>query len=457
MKKIILDHFRRWRVLMILFGVFFFLFAGFMEREGGSDTLAAPFNALLNHTIFYVYIFQILNFYLGFFLIMDLQRGLARALTVLPVTTKQIGRALWLASVAIPAAALTIIGFFALLVFSIGANKAMPFGSYLAACVIAAPTLGAIFGAMTFSTTAIPETFVDRIRALFSNVFMMLPIFGMILFDKKNPNPTEAILIYSALTILTVIGWFRAGQLVVNRASFRLAPSHSRKQPAQYKTPTEFGGIPFLIVKTTSQVLLMYLFLAAIMLAMPIFFEGHHTLEESVKINASGYNLVIFSAWAVGLFQILPMFTQLRLLRTLPISTTQLAAVLVFLPIISLALLGIVIGFLFFPFIGQAKALEVAATFLIPMTMVSVGIPLVAWMGLERNTMALIGFGFFIGIAVVPLWFSLEKIPLLLRYILVAVLILVSFFGTKFSLARSSKAYRINLANLGAWGGRRWY
>jgi hypothetical protein len=456
MKKIILDHFRRWRVVMILFGAIFFLFAGFMEREGGSEALAAPFDALLNHMIFYVYIFQILIFYLGFFLMMDLRLGLARALTALPVTTKQIGRSLWLASVAIPAAALTVIGFFALLVFSIGANRAMPFGSYLLSCVIAAPTLGAMFGATTFTTTGIPETFLDRIRAMFSNVFMMLPIFGLLFFDKKNPNMTEAILIFAALTILTIIGWFHAEQLVVNRAGFRPASSHPRKQTAQYKTPTDFGGISFLIIKTTSQVLLMYLFLAAVMLAIPMLMTGHHTLEESVKINASGYNLVIFSAWAVGLFQIFPMFIQLRLLRTLPISTIKLAASLVFLPIISLALLGIIIGFFFFPFVGQMKAMEVATTFLIPMTMVSVGIPLVAWLGLERNTLALIGLGFFIGIAVVPLWFSMDKIPFMFRYTAVALLILVSFFSTKSSLARSSKAYRINLANLGAWGGRRW-
>jgi len=55
------------------------------------------------------------------------------------------------------------------------------------------------------------------------------------------------------------------------------------------------------------------------------------------------------------------------------------------------------------------------------------------------------------------MWFSFDNTPLLLPYAMVAVLILVSLFNTIFSLARSSKACRINLANLGAWGGRRWY
>ena len=451
MKRIILDHFRRWRVAMILFGVIFFLFAGFFSRDCIPETSDTPIHVLLNQTIFYVYVFQILIFYLGFFLTLDLQRGVARALTTLPVTTRRIGRALWLASVAIPAAALTIIGFFALLVFSIGANKALPFGSYLVTCLFAAPTLGAMFGAMTFTTTTIPETFIDRIRTMFSNVFMMLPIFGFLFFDRKNPNFTEAILLFLALTILSVIGWIRAEQLVLNRAGFRPASRQPRKQTAQYKTPTSFGGIPFLIAKTTGQVVLMYLFMAAIMLAMPILMGGHRTFQDSIRINAGGYNLVIFSAWAVGIFQVFHMLIQLRLLRTLPISTTKLAALLVFLPIASLVLLSIILGTFFFPFIGQPKALEVAATFLTPMTIVSIGIPLVFWLGLERNTMVLIGFVFFLSVTL-PIWFGLDKVPLSLRFAVTAFLIGASFFVTKYLLARSSKAYRIQLSNLGAWG-----
>jgi len=460
MKLIILDHFRRWRFALILIGIVYFLFEGFFEREGISEMSDTKVIVLMHQTVFTLFIFQIIIF-LGFFLIYDLQRGLARVLIALPVTTKQIGRALWVASVALPALALTIIGFVALLIFSFGTNKTISPGNYLVGCFFAAPTLGAVFGALTFTTTwIIPFTFTDRIRVFFSNLVFLLPIFGFLFFQENTQTMTETILFFSALTTLSIIGWFRAEKLVLNRAVFRPVSRLTRTQTGQYKTPAGFGGIPFLIMKTTGNAFMMYLFLTAVMLATPMLMTGHHTLAESIKINASGLNLVIFSAWAVGLFQIFPMFIQLRLLRTLPISTTRLAAVLVFPPVISLALFSIMIGIFFSPFVGQTKALEVAATFLIPMTMVSVGVPLVARFGLERNTLALIGFGFFIGIAVVPLWLSLwislDKIPFLLRYVIVALLVLASFFGTKSSLARSSKAYRINLANLGGWGGRRW-
>jgi hypothetical protein len=451
MNRIILDQIRRWRVVMILIGAVYFLFAGFIEREGGSEMLAAPFNALLNHVVFYVYTFQIIIVCLGIFLTMELQRGLARVLTTLPVTTKKIGRALWLASVAIPAVGLTVIGFLALLVFSIGANRAMPLGSYLVACVLAAPTLGAMFGAMTFTRTAIPDTFIDRIGTMFSNLFLMLPIFGLLFFDKTNPNLPVAGLIFAALTILTIIGWFRAEQLVLNRAGFRLASRHPRKQTGQNKTPAGFGGIPFLIIKTTSQVFLMYLIIVVVMLGVTMLFSRHRSLQNAVESTAGGYNLVLFSAWAVGIFQVLHIFTQLRLLRTLPISTTKLAALLVFLPTASLALMSLILGTFLYAFIGQAEAFEVAAIFLIPITIADLAIPLVLWSGWERNSLALIGFVFFLSLTL-PIFFGLDQVPLSFRCAVAIIIVSISFIATKYLLPRSNKAYRLQLSNLGAWG-----
>jgi hypothetical protein len=455
MKRIILDQIRRWRGVLILIGSVYFLFAGFMEREGGSETPATSFHALLNHAIVYVCTFQIIIFFLGILLTMDLQRGLARVLTVLPVTTKQIGRAFWLASVAIPALGLTIIGFLSLLVYSIGTTKTMPFGSYLVACIFATPTLGAMFGAMTFTRTGIPDTFIGRIGAMFSNVFLMLPFLGLFFYDKENANLTVAGLIYAALTFLTITGWFRAGQLVSNRAGFRVVARHPKKQTGQYKTRTGFGGIPFLITKTTSQVFLMYLVIIVVMLGVTMLFGGHRSLQKAVENSAGGYNLVLFSAWAVVVFQILHIFIQLRLLRTLPLSTNKLAALLVLLPTASLALMSLIFGTFLYAFIGQAEAFEVAAIFLIPISTVAIAIPLVLWWGLERNAVALVGFVFFLSLTL-PIFFRLDGIPFPFRCAVAMILVSVSFIATKYLLPRSNKAYRIQLSNLGAWGmGRR--
>ena len=327
----------------------------------------------------------------------------------------------------------------------------MPLGSYLVACAIAAPTFGATFGAMTLIRTAIPNTFIDRIGAMFSNVLLMLPIFGLFFFVTRDTNLTVAGLVFTTLTILTVIGWFRAAQLVSNRAGFRLAPRHPRKQAGQYKSRTGFGGIPFLITKTTSQVFFMYLIIVVAMLGVSMFLGGHHSLQKTLEINAGGFNLVIFSAWAVGVFQILHIFLQLRLLRTLPLSTTRLAALLVFLPIASLALLSLILGAFLYVFIGQVEALKIAAIFLIPMTIAALAIPLVLWSGFERNSLALIGLTFFLSLTL-PIFLGLDGVPLSFRCAVTIILVTASFIATKYLLPRSSKAYRFQLSKLSAWG-----
>jgi len=436
MKQIIFDHFRRWRLALILIGAVYFLFADFV--------FFIPFQSPLNQAIFYVIIFQISIICLGIFLTMDLQRGLARVMTTFPVTTKQVGRAWWLASVAIPAAGLMTVLFLALLVFSVLENKPLPLGSYLAACVFGAPTLGAIFGAMTFTRTAIPETFFDRIGNLFSNLFLMLAFYSLFIFNKTNLNLTVVGLIFAALTILTIIGWFRAGQLVLNRAGFRLASRRPKKQTGQYKTPAGFGGIPFLITKTTGQALFMYLILFAVMLGLNMFLIGDPTLQKIIKNTAGGYNLVFFSI-LVGIFQVLHICTQLRLLRTLPLSATRLAALLVFLPIASLALLSLILGTFLYAFVGQAEALKVAATFLIPMTFVALAIPLVLWSEFEGYMLTLIVL-FFSMSSFLPL----DKVPLLFHCAFAIIIVSASFIATKKLLPRRSKAYRFQLSNLGA-------
>ena len=96
MKQIIFDYFRRWRLVFILISPFYFLYADFV--------LFFQFQSPLSQAMFYVIIFQIIIGFLGCLFTMDLQRGLARVMTTLPVTTKQVGRAWWMASVAIPAA-----------------------------------------------------------------------------------------------------------------------------------------------------------------------------------------------------------------------------------------------------------------------------------------------------------------------------------------------------------------
>lgn len=194
MKRIILDHFRRWWLVLTAILIAYFVFLAFSIHENSSQTSNDRNVASVQHTINAVhntFIFQILMF-LGLFLIFDLQRGLARVLTSMPVTTKQIGRAWWLASVAFPAMALGVIGLLALLIFSGGTNPLIMLENYLMNWILAVFYLGAIFCALTFMTTMIPDTFTDRILYLSSQfTFCAYFVWVNVCFARNPDDDTD--------------------------------------------------------------------------------------------------------------------------------------------------------------------------------------------------------------------------------------------------------------------------
>ena len=180
MKRIILDYFRRWWLVLTAILIAYFAFQAFSIHENSSQTSDDQIVASVQHTINTIhntFIFPILMV-LGFLLMLDIQRGLARVLTSMPVTTRQIGRAWWMASVALPAMALGVIGLFALLLFASRTNAMISLENYLMGWILATLYLGAIFGALTFMTTTIPDTFADRIRTVLPNSLFALTIFG---------------------------------------------------------------------------------------------------------------------------------------------------------------------------------------------------------------------------------------------------------------------------------------
>jgi hypothetical protein len=259
MKQIILDHFRRWWLVLAASLIAYFAFQAISIHKNNSQISDNPTVASIQHminTVHSMYVFQAIM-WLGFLLMWDIQRGLPRVLTSLPVTPKQIGRAWWLASVALPAMALGVIGLFALLSFSGGTNTMFLLENYLKSWVLAALYLGAMFGALTFTTTTIPNTFIDRIHVGFPNSLFVFTIMGIIFLQLGTLTQTQTTLIFAAYLILSVVGWFRTERMVLQRAGFRPVAKSSNKKPTQHKIPQGFGGLPYLAQKIFVQTTLI--------------------------------------------------------------------------------------------------------------------------------------------------------------------------------------------------------
>ncbi len=99
MKRLMLDHFRRWWWVLVLVGVLEFLLGVYVVSYPEQP---CEFWALM------------LTMWSGALnLSTDMRRGRGhfRAITTLPLTGRQMGRAWWLASVPFPAAALAVLLF----------------------------------------------------------------------------------------------------------------------------------------------------------------------------------------------------------------------------------------------------------------------------------------------------------------------------------------------------------
>ena len=109
MKKLILDHFRRWwwvlapgAVYALVLGWSMAIPADASELWHGKRLFVLVWLKVQSN-MFVSQVFCLAVFTGAMLLLFDLHRGIARAVSALPLTARQIGRSWWLATVAIPA------------------------------------------------------------------------------------------------------------------------------------------------------------------------------------------------------------------------------------------------------------------------------------------------------------------------------------------------------------------
>lgn len=461
MKRIILDHFRRWWwVLTACLIAYFVIQASYMHKEN-SRSSDDPTTASIQHMIngiHHTFVFQAVM-WLGFLLVWDLQRGLSRVLTSLPVTTKQIGRAWWLASVAFPAIALGIVGLLAVLIFSGGTNIPILMKYYLANWSLVALYLGAAFGALTFMVTTMPDSLIDRIRALPCNLLFAFAIFGVIYLQLGILKPTQTQLIFAAYVILSVLGWFRAETLVLKRAGFRLAPSTSKNRQNGRACSKGYGGLRFLFQNIFVRQITIGLLMAGVFCLVYGFIDLRHAAASQHSAQPFFANLWQF--WWVMMFQMIIVSTHIRFLRTLPVPAWKLSAVLVFAPFIGMLAITFLITTFMSAIAGFAPIWPMEMFrqgYFLQISLATVFAPLIMWRGYDiavttwQKHDILIFLLLIAGLIACILGYSFMKNHLLISGTVSLAVIFGSLFVTKFILERSSRTYRPRTAQPSGWG-----
>ena len=446
MKRLILDYFRRWWWMLAL--------GGALQSTFGWSIAKRPEEA------FEFWVFLVALWMGATLLGFDLQRGVARTVASLPLTAKQIGRGWWLATVAIPAIALAALLFLGAGTFHyFHPNNVFPASRLAMASLFVLPWLGTSFTSIYgLNNDIIFGNWRERTKvAFFSSLSTMMLFGGMLTLQNSTKQPFKFAIYLGVGALLIVAGWFRAERFVLGRASFRLSALRCKSPGGQYRAPGGYGGIPLLISTTFVR---MFLYVASMVASMALLmlWQGQ-AIPRHVAIAMFAGTGSFMACGFIIVFQLLPVLRQLRFLRTLPLSATRLATVMiaiVVLPLIALGALATGVA-------GLALGTQAGITFLKSYTFIlasaSLCVFFAVWRGDGMPAYALLVitmFGFQQVTLRLQMFFHYPEMPFNLIGPIVAICVLLAFLLTRRALLHSSHAYRVQANPFGnVWGAGR--
>jgi hypothetical protein len=425
----------------------------------------------------------------------DLRRGVLRAVAVLPLTGRQMGRAWWLATVPIPAIALAALLF-------LGAGTCCHFHPerpFLANRLALAGLFNVAWLSTMFTCIFSSSDFFgkgwERARGCVSNVFAMMMLFGgMLYFQNAHDKPFKCALLLGIGALLTAEGWFRADRFLPGRALFPLAVPQGKyprgqagavadslrqleahRPPAAasgfrrrmfdgymrwmealaggsprgvHHAPSGCGGMPFLIRTTFVR---GFFYIAAIVAGMALLTRWQRQMMPPGTAGDMDIMMVatmgsFMSCWFIVFYQLMPVLPHLRFLRTLPVSATGLAGVMIGIVVQPLLAVGALVAGVAALFAGTPFAVTVLKSYAFMLAPGALCVFFAVWRGIGVPTGALVLatlFGFFMGPDWLKGYFHQTEIPFIQTGALVAACVLLAFLLTRRALLRGSRAYRI--------------
>jgi hypothetical protein len=371
-----------------------------------------------------------------------IRRGLPRIVWVLPVDAAEFGRAWWLASVGIPAicsAGVFVFGaaFADLCGSHSGWRRAGEDAGLILLC------LGAAFPLFLWHGHANLKSWA---RSIWSNPFGVLcgGLIGLAsaaLLYRLRYSTTVSILCGLGAA-LTAIGWFCAGEIVKSLACSRRGTARSKEINARPPRELGYGGTPRFLSVTLTRVLLIGLGIAALFAA-----AGNNSSRSWSERFESGSPVgILFAVIFLLMMLAAALLPQLRVLRTLPISTRKLAALLLGTAILPIAVMAVVTvaagGWLS----GMPAAVIDLDYFLLAAAFAALGISLGVWSG-EKYAAVLPGVIGLIPVVLLSFACDLSETPFVVATAGVSIFcVALSFRWTRRDLVQRGSIYRARAA-----------
>ena len=447
MKRLMLDHFRRWWWVLALAGLLEFWLGWSIANR---PQVPFEFWALL------------MSLWAGPNLLsFDFKRGALRPIAALPLTSRQIGRSWWLATVPLPA-----IGLAAILVLGAGTfcqvhpDKALPSRDLGLASLFTVVWVGSGFP-MTFGATrGLGGSLWQMSCNFFLSVLGMLMLFGsMLLAQGAAHNPFKCAVLLGIGGLLTVVGWvdaqrFDVGRGVqfyrgrpeppkIDRHHFPLTSLEPKAPENQRPAEPGYGGVPFFIFSRVVRMFFMIAAMSALTALITVWRGSPMPGHAPVVMFAGMGSLMSFGFMMV--FQLLPALRQLRLLRAMPISAVGLSGALMAIMLLPLVALGGASAAVAALAMGTPAALTFLSDYTFALAPASLSVLLAVWLGEGKlGYVVLIVILFGSQQVQLRLQSSLHvlELPLGLAAAIAAACVLPALFLTSWALRSSRHAYR---------------
>jgi hypothetical protein len=463
MKRLMLDHYRRWwRVLAL----------GAALEFGLGFTIAADPKLPFEFWAF------LLALWTGATLLsFDLKNGALRALAPLPLTSRQIGRGWWLATVPIPAMVLAALLFSGAAAYChIDPSRAFPTERLALASFFTLVWLGISF-TLIFNATRVffgsPWAFIGN---SFISILTVAAFFSSMAFaTNASKSPLKSTILLGLGAILTAVGWLRAEQFELGRAGVylgragqidlgrpirsgpHLTPLQTKIQPGHHLAPRGYGGMPFLLSSTFVSAFLNLVAMVALMALVWLYQDqamsrSLNMVKELVPVGS------FMCGWFIMFTRFMPHLRQLRFLRTLPVSATRLALVMLATVLLPLIAVGTVAAGVAGLFLGTPEAFSVLNSFTLVLAPTALCMSFAVWRSDEKGVYALLllaMIGFLLGF--MRLQTHYPEHPFNLIGPVVGICLLLAFLLMRRTLLHSSHAHRLQ-ANAGGnlpWGAGR--
>lgn len=279
-----------------------------------------------------------------------------------------------------------------------------------------------------------------------------IALFGGIYFlCKSTMNITDKVVIaYIFGLVFSVLGWFRAESLFIDTSSIRRDTAGARISQGRFTPRPGYGGVSYLIIRFG----LFYLSVVALLIAVVIAVNGIAAWQDHRPVSwsdAVSTTLVQVHIWLLlmCLVQTMMVAPHLKFLRSLPLTSRQLAAT-----IFCMALLPVlIIGGLWFSFFlikpEALSAVSVLKYFLLELTPIFVLVTGVVWYN-ERHFTRIMGVVLAWIVSMMPLIYQLATnhggngLPMGIIIALPVLSLLLALFTISRLLERNEMTYRIN-------------